>query len=375
MANKSRLGLKLVLLALVIAAAVVAGTFFLRPVAKVAVVSPGKAVNSVNGSVVVVATRSSSLTSEIGGRVLKNDLESGKEVKEGDVLVQIDTGDIDLDIEKIQNDLKAAKQRVAAGSASKFAYETEVENLQNAERQYQRGGLSEQDLVRQKRAVQNAKLRLDLEGVADQLFIDNLENSLKVKQRQREKMTLIAPFDGVVAAVFAHKDDLIGPNTTIATLITLSRRVEAKISEENFASVQLGQRAKVNFLTYGDAVYQAKVVKKLPTADAGTQRYVVQLEVEIDPAKLLPDLTGDVNIIVAERDSQTIVPRRALLDRYVWVVKNGRVERRRVSTGYTALNSAEVLEGLQPGDLVIIEELDKFSPGDRVRTEVVNAKF
>ncbi len=371
MANKSRLGLKLVLLALVIAAAVVAWMFLLRPVAKVAVVRPGKAVNSVNGSVLVVATRSSSLTSEIGGRIIKNELEPGKEVKEGQVVVQIDTGDIDLEIEKIQSDLKAVRQRVAAGSASKFAYDTEVENLQNAERQHERGLLSDQEITRKKRDVQTAKLKLDLENVADQLVIDNYENAIKVKQRQREKMTITAPFDGVVSIVNFHKDDFIPGNTTIATLITLTRLVEAKISEESFAQVQLGQRASVNFLTYGDEVYQAKVVKKLPTADAGTQRYVVRLAVEIDPAKLLPDLTGDVNIIVAERDSQTLVPRRALLDRYVLVVKSGVVERRRVSTGYTSLNIAEVMEGLQPGDQVVVEDRDKFTPGSRVRTEVV----
>lgn len=369
--NNSRLGLKL----LIILALLIAGGVFLRsalrPVARVVAVAPGQAVNSVPGSVLVAATRISQLTSEIGGRIQKTELDPGKVVREGEVLVQIDTGDIDLEIEKIQIDLDALKKTVAAGSAITFEYETAEENLENAERQHARGSMSDQELARVKRSVEAIKLRQDQEMVSNKQRIDTFENSLKVKQRQRAKMTITAPFDGVVSAVFAKKDDQIGNNFSIATLITITRVVEAKISEENFASVQLGQRAVVRFLTYGEARYDATVVKKMPTAELGTQRYIAHLEVKISPEKLLPDLTGDVSIIVGQRETQTQIPRRALFDNFVYVVKDGRVERRKVKPGFTALNLAEIMEGLRPGEQVIVDGLDQFKDGDRVKVEVV----
>lgn len=364
---------------LVVVAVLAAAGFYmrgkLRPIARVAVVSPGLAVNSVPGSLLVAPTRPAVLTSEIGGRIQKSELEPGKKVREGEVLVQIDTGDIDLDIEKIQIDLDALKKKVAAGSATTFEYDTAVEDLQTAERQHARGGLSDQELARAKRRVEGIKLKQDQEMVTNKQSIDTLENQLKVKQRQRTKMTITAPFDGVITAVSARKDDQVGNNSIIANLITLSRVVEAKISEENFASVEIGQRAVARFLTYGDDRFDAKVVKKLPTAEAGTQRYIAHLEVKIDPAKLLPDLTGDGSIIIDERPTEAQIPRRALFlaDRnvgFVYVVKDNRVERRKVKPGYTAENLAEIVEGLRKGEQVIVDNLDQFQDGMQVRVEI-----
>lgn len=369
--NSSGLGWKLAVAAIVLGAGGLAVFSSLRPVARVAVVTKGKAVNSVPGSVVVAATRITQLTTEIGGRIIKNDLDPGKNFREGELLVQIDPGDIDLDIEKIKNDIEADDLKIKTGSASQFELETAQENLRNAARQHERGAISDLDFARQKRAVAASQQKLELENVSNKQKGDADRNLLKVKKRQREKMTITAPFDGVVAAVFARKDDFIGPNSTIASLITITRNVEAKISEENFALVQTGQRAVVRFLTYGDAKFDATVTKKLPTAEAGTQRYVAYLDVKIDPAKLLPDLTGEVQIIVAERDTQTQIPRRAYFDGYVYVVRNGVVERRKVTLGYTSLNLAEVTSGLANGEEVIADELEQFHEGERVRTVTV----
>jgi len=371
MANKSSFGLKFgaVLLVLIAGAALVLVS--LRPVAKIVLVAQGRAVNAVPGSVLVAAGRTSQVTSELGGRILRSDLEPGKIVKEGDVLAQIDPGDVDLVIEKIKIDLEATQKRVAAGSPIQFELESAQEAAQNAERQHTRGNLSDQDLAQRKRAVEAVKLRIVQEEANNKQTIDSYENLLKVNQRQRDKMTVTAPFDGVVSVVNGRKYDLIGGNFPIASLISVSRRVEAKISEENFASVQPGQRAVVRFLTYGDQQYEATVEKKLPTAEAGTQRYIAYLDVKIDPDKLLPDLTGEVSIVVGERAAKALVPRRAVFDGFVFVVKDGRVERRKVTLGYTNFNSAEVLEGLEAGDQVIVDELDQFHPGDRVRVEVL----
>ncbi|HYP17116.1 MAG TPA: hypothetical protein VEQ65_07875, partial [Opitutus sp.] len=72
-----------------------------------------------------------------------------------------------------------------------------------------------------------------------------------------------------------------------------------------------------------------------------------------------------------QRQSETIIPRRALFGNQVFVVEKGRVRLRQVEVGYTDLTFAEIVKGLNPGDQVIVEEVDQFSDGDRVRAEVV----
>lgn len=373
MSAKSRLhpAAKVGLILALLAALVAVVLHFTRPVAMVQAVTRGLAVNAVPGSVTVFAEYQMDLKSEIGGRVLRSGLDDGLQVKEGDFLVQLDTGDLDLEIERIESEYAAHRARLAVGTSIKLELQTAREDLANTERLFKLGSVSETQLVQQQRQVRSIEQRQEQEKVANQLATDTFENTLKVKRRQREKMTIIAPFNGIVSKTYARPGDLIGGGAPIATLISTNRTVEAKISEENFAGLAIGQRASVRFLGYGDELYSATISKILPTADAETQRYIIHLEVDLPLDKLVPGLTGEVSIVVGQRDAAAIIPRRALRGNEVFVVSGGRVELRKVKLGYVALNMAEITEGLQEGELVIVEELDLFRPGMGVRTQVL----
>lgn len=363
----AKLGLVLALLAGVVLTVI----HYTRPVATVTPVVRGRAVNAVPGSVTVYAEFEMELKSEIGGRVIRSILDPGLPVKEGDFMVQIDPGDLDLEIERIENEYAAHKARLAVGSSVKLELVTAKEELDNYERLFKLGNFSENQVVQQQRRVRTIEQRLELENVANQQTTDTFENTLKVKRRQREKMTILAPFDGIVSTVEARPGDLIGGNSPIATLISVNRKVEAKVSEENFAGITVGQRAAVRFLGYGDELYNATVDKILPTADPETQRYIIHLKVDLPLDKLVPGLTGEASIVVSQRDAAAIIPRRALRGNEVFVVSGGSVELRSVKLGYVALNQAEVLEGLKEGEQVIVEDLDLFRPGSRVRTKLL----
>ena len=352
-------------------AAVVVLFAVLKPVAKVALVTKGVATNAVSGSITVQAEFQMELKSEIGGRLVKSELDPGKSVTAGTVLAQIDPGDLLLDIEKFQSDLDTAKQKIAVGSAIKLELDTATDELENFERLTKSGNFAPGELEKQRRRVKEIQQRLALENIKDKQDIATLENALKVKRRQLDKMTIVAPFDGVVSLVFARPGDLINPNFAIATLITTSRAVEAKISQENFADIRLGQKATVRFLGRENDTYEGTVSKILPTADAETQRYPILLDVKCPAEVLVPGLTGEVNVIVGSRAAQALIPRRALFGNNVYAVQDGRVQLRKVQVGYISMNIAEITSGLAAGDQVIVEELDKYRDGDRVSTEVV----
>ncbi|HWZ95460.1 MAG TPA: efflux RND transporter periplasmic adaptor subunit [Opitutaceae bacterium] len=361
-----RAKLAIVLLALVALAG--AWFYFNCPVAKVVRAMRGQAVDAVPGSVIVNAEYQMDLKSEVGGRIIKSALDDGKPVKEGEFLVQLDPGDLKLEIEKIQSDYDALKNRLAVGSQIQLQLDSARADLANSERLLKLGSMAETDLEKQRRSVQQVEQQLKLEQVANQNEIDTYENTLKVKNRQLEKMTIKAPFDGVVSQVLARPGDLIGGGAPIATVIATSRTVVARISEENFAGIRIGQKAIVRFLTYGYETYPATVNKILPTADPATQRYEVFLKVDLPLEKLVPGLTGEVSITVGEHGNALIVPRRALFGDSLFVVKDGRVRLRKVSLGYVGLNVVEVTGGVDEGDEVITDEFDSFRAGDRVRT-------
>lgn len=347
--------------------------YALRPVAIVVVATSGRAVHAVPGSVEVKAEYAMELKSEVGGRIISSLVDPGKKIFKGDVLVQIDTGDVDLEIERIKNEITAAKRKVELGSTLRAEVLNMRDTVANFERQTKNGNYPEAELEKQRRLLHQLEQRMELEEVNLKLVLDNNENQLLTKQREKEKMTIISPTDGVVASVnlSARAGDLIGRDSSIATLISSSRMVEAKVSEENFAGIKVGQKASVRFLGYGGQLYGASVVKILPTANAETQRYIVHLSVDLAVEKLVPGLTGEVSIVIGERDAAAIIPRRALRGHEVLVVNGGKVELRKVQLGYQGLNQAEILGGLRKDELVIIEDLDRFQPGNRVRVKQV----
>src|SRR4051812_35013477 len=101
--GSSGLGLKIGFTIIVVAAAVLLFVFQGRPTARVAVVTKGKAVNAVPGSVTVRAEYEQPLVSEVPGRVIEQDfnLDPGRKVRKGEVLARIDPTDLELDIESI----------------------------------------------------------------------------------------------------------------------------------------------------------------------------------------------------------------------------------------------------------------------------------
>ena len=351
--------------------------FLTRSVAQVAPVKRGLAPNSKPGSVTVQAEYEMDLKSEVGGRLIRSELDPGKTVKAGAFLAQIDTGDLQLEIEHIASEYEAAKQRIAIGSQIALDLATARENLENYERLTKSGNYPEAELIKQRRLVEQIRQKYEGEQLTNRQSVDTFENTLKVKKRQLEKMTITAPFDGTVSDVLARPGDIIGNNTIIAHLISLSRTVEGKLSEEVVADIKVGQKVTVRFLTYGESSFRGKVSKILPTADPATQRYIVHLQLDIPEEKLKPGITGEAWITVGERNNALIVPRRAVVGRSLYVVNAGRVEARQVRLGYQGLNVVEILPdeqtgpaAVKDGELVIVEQLDRFRPGEHVRTEV-----
>jgi RND family efflux transporter MFP subunit len=252
----------------------------------------------------------------------------------------------------------------------KYTLETAESDFKNTERLFKLGQLSQSDYDKARRAVDTIKQQQQLEDVLNDSNLKTDENTLKARRHDKEKMTIRAPFDGEISAVLAHPGDLIDPGSPIVSLITTSRIVEAKISEEDFANIRPGQKVTAIFLPYGEWNYNGTVSKILPTADPETQRHLVDLDItDIKPELLIPGITGEVTIQVGVRHAKAIVPRRALLNENVYVVKNGRVELRPVKKGFVWLTGAEILDGLEPGEQVIVEDLDNFKDGDSVSVQ------
>lgn len=363
------------LVVLLILAALVGGGWYgyraLRPLAVVEPVVAGAAINAKPGSVTVTEDYPQDVKAELPGRIEEKDfnLSPGKIVKRGEVLVRLDTTDLQLAMEKDQIAYDALKATYEADHSGEIALKSAKIDLANAERMHKLGNMSDQAWDQAQRSMDLTLQSQELTKIDHKQKLATYENTIATEKHQIDKMTLISSFDAQVKEVYAHPGELISGGTPIARLITLHKNVVGKISDEDFADIAIGQPAVVTFIPYGNFVFNGKVSQILPTTDPDTQRHLIHLDVQIAPEKLVPGINGELSVTVNQRPAAAIVPRRAVfaLDGdNVYVVKDGVVELRKVKKGYVWAKGIEIVEGLRTGEQVIVESLQDFHAGDHV---------
>jgi RND family efflux transporter MFP subunit len=339
----------------------------IQPVALVGPITRGTAVRAVPANILVTEEFRMEIKSESGGRVLKSHVQLGTVVKAGDVLFELDPKDLDLEIERIEADYKAAKARIELGSPIRFEIETAEETVRNNTRLVEQGKIAQVELDRSKRAVAQIKDRLANENITNQQTLDTFENTLKQKRRQREKMSVVAPDDGTVSEIYAINGELVGGGQLLARVISKARLVLAQISEENFAGVRPGLSAKVQFLGYGGKLFDGKVARVLPGADERTKRYTAFLTLDMDETLLAPGLTGEASIVVGREDNVLLADTRAMVGHNVLAVRDGRAHLTHVIIGNSDLRSTQIVSGVNEGDLIIVDSPTTFRDGQRIR--------
>ncbi len=336
--------------------------------ATVATVTRGVAIDAVPASITVEPEFDLLITSDVGGRVQSSNIEIGSAVQEGDILVKIDETDLRLAYEQFKVDYNALKENLKRRKAEEFELKRREEDLETSERRFAEGQLSKLEIERRREDFQLYKEQIELKRIAEEKDLQTMEIELKKYVRSLTQTEVISPHGGVIEQIHAWPGELINKGTAIATLYSNRLLIKAKVNEENFAGIEPEQPAQIRFLAYGDRIYPGKVSKVLPSIDSETQQYTVYLVLDRGNDNLENGLTGEASIIKNRREESLIIPRRALMGGgYVFVVKDGVVELRSVKDGFRALNVVEIRSGLEEGEIVISDELDRFRDGDKVR--------
>ncbi|MDR1009867.1 MAG: efflux RND transporter periplasmic adaptor subunit [Opitutaceae bacterium] len=337
------------------------------PRAVVDSVKRGTATRVAPANILVTESFSMDIKSETGGRILKSGVQLGQVVKAGDILYQIDTKDLELDIERTESEYNALKDTIALGSPKRFEIAAAEEALQNSTRLAGQGRISQQELDRAKRWLEQLKFQLANDEISNRQRLEGFELSLKTKRRALEKMSVTVANDGTISEIGARAGDLVGGGQVLCRVISKERLVQAQISEENFSGIRPGLPVNMQLLGYGGQQFKASVERVLPNADDKTRRYIAYLKVDIPEDRLVPGLTGEASITVDQHNDALIADRRALLGNSVFTVRDGRVVKTAVSTGFSGLGDVEILDGLKEGDEVIVDTPASFRAGQRVR--------
>jgi len=200
-----------------------------------------------------------------------------------------------------------------------------------------------------------ARTRLAQHWGLDEATIAQLE---KTGQVQRTT-TFYAPASGFVLTRNAFPNQMVKPDMELYTLADLSHVwIYAEVYESDMGSVRLGQTALIEPAYAPGRKFRARVTYILPQVDPQTRTLKVRLEADNPNLALRPDLFMNVEFPIA-RPARLSVPEDAVIDtgtsQVVYIdLGEGKFEPRRVEAGERYGGRVEILEGLRPGERIVI---------------------
>jgi RND family efflux transporter MFP subunit len=200
------------------------------------------------------------------------------------------------------------------------------------------------------------------EGELKQLQIAEAQASLNKATQNLEKVTIVAPCDGVVTSVNVEAGQAVSASTVIIeitdpTIIEIS----AVLDEIDIPQVKIGQRAVVTLSSLSDLELNGEVsaISSTSKTQSGVVTYTVTIRITPPSGvEVREGMSATADIIFEEANNVLIVPTQAISDTangsVVQVMVNGEIQQRIITVGISDGSYSEVLSGLVAGEQVVL---------------------
>ena len=332
----------------------------------------------------VVARTKASVSAKAAGRLAYLGVSEGSYVRQGNVIARLDNADVQAAVAQAQANVASADATVIEAASDRDQLAREAGRLRDI-RARNATLVSTQDLE----SAQSRAAQAEARHAAALARKRSAEAGLRMAQASNENTIIRAPFTGTVLRKDAEVGEVVAPSVgggltrgavvTMADLSTLE--VEVDVNEAYIGRIASGRPARITLDAYPDTTFRGAVRQVVPTADR--QRATVQVKVSIadhDP-RILPEMGAKVDFL--EPDQPTVgsispartairVPAAAVRSEsgtsVVWVVRDGRLTKRTVTTGPVSGGFLEVRSGLNGGEQLLTGGVDKPVEGLKVKT-------
>ncbi|MBV5307391.1 MAG: efflux RND transporter periplasmic adaptor subunit [Desulfobulbaceae bacterium] len=308
------------------------------------------------------ACRQAHLSPAIGGQLSVLAVQEGDLVEQGQLLLELWNKDLIAEKQLAASEVRSARAQAESARVQMETFSREAKRLRNL---FKIDAISEETLDKANSLAETQAFTYQAALAA----AETKNARLDVLGAELERTRLLAPFPGIVAEIHGELNEYITPSPPgIATLPAIELLdiscfyVTAPIDEVDAAKVVLGASGRVTLDAFGDKHFDARVRRIAPyVLDLEKQARTVEVELEftgkIDTKTLLSGYSADVEIILEERSSTVRIPTQALLPGnrvYVYDPQKGKLEARTIQPGLSNWDRTEVVQGLQPGELVVL---------------------
>lgn len=284
----------------------------------------------------IFSNESVTIKPEVPGKINFIGFDEGKAVQKDAILFTLDSELLEAEYQEVKANYDFAN--------------TQYERAKKLER----GGIiPSEEFDERLRAYLNAKSRL---------------NTLATRLR---KHTIKAPFKGRLGSRLVSIGDYVTAGDSLVTLEDLSQvKVEFYLPQRFILTVEPGQPVYVAAQPHSQP-FEGTIYLIDPQLDTETRSALIRAKVPNPEELLNPGMFCTVTVITGKKESALMIPLEAVVPRgenqFLYLAIEGKAVMRKVKLGSILEGAVEVIDGLEPGERVIIAGLQKISPGSEVQ--------
>jgi membrane fusion protein (multidrug efflux system) len=283
------------------------------------------------------AKESIEIRSELDARVTEINFAEGDAVEAGAVLARLDAG-------KLSAEVAEARAR----------YELARQDYERGKTLVARKTISQQQFDQYRAALEAARAGLRLTG------------------ERRDDAVIVAPFRGLTGERHVSPGQYVDRGQLLSTLVQIDPlEVAFNVPERYVAQLAVGQKIEVKTAAFPEQSFRGDVYFIAPALDPRSRTVLVKAYVGNADGRLKPGMYASLELTFRVRPAALVIPENAVTyrgDATSVVVMNAedRAEFRPVKLGARLSGVVEILDGVKPGERVIVEGHQKLAPGTRI---------
>lgn len=365
---------------------------------RIAVVEEGPLETTVAASGRVVPAFEEIINSPVDTRILKVFVQPGDSVAEGMPLLQLDLESAETNYDKLCDEQQIREHELTqlrlnnSTQLSELAMQIEVkqmevsrlevevanekkldslgsgtgERVRQAQTAYMAGTL---ELKQLRERLANEKLRSAAAEKAQKLSLSSFNKDMELMRRTLDRGRIPAPHAGVVTFISNEIGSRVGTGEKVAVVADLSHfKINGEVPEGNGDRIGIGSAVKVRI---GGTELTGNVANITPQAKSGTIAFIVDLDDDRNP-RLRSGVRAELYVSYGYKDKVMRIPGGQYFKgpgEYELFVQTDdtSLEKRKVRLGDSNREYVEVLSGLNPGDRVVVSDMDAFSKSGKLK--------
>ncbi|PYS50630.1 MAG: hypothetical protein DMF68_06595 [Acidobacteria bacterium] len=338
----------------------------------------------------------------VGGKVVSVSVDLGSFVQKGAVLVRLDDRDARIRLEQATAQVAQSEaavrqaeariglrpgqaftpEQVADVRAARVALELAEKQLRRFERLVETGDVSRSAFDQQKAQRDQLQQQYDValeQARQNYAAIETARASVAATKTQIESSrkaiadaVVTAPISGYVSDRPADVGEYVTTSSKIATVVqTNPLRVNIDVPEQEITAIKVGQSVSASVSAYPDRSFSGYVHHIAPGVTPNSRTMTVEAQIENNEGLLKPGQFTTVRILMPQSTPALLVPQRAVRTEagtsYVFVIKEGRAEKRIVQLGQTDGDMIEIKTGLSAEDQIATSNVELLNDGMPVK--------